>query len=94
MGIQTILSAKRILLMAWGTNKSEIIQKAIEGSISPMIPTTYLQLHKNTTLVLRSRSCFRINQNKNSLVSVTVSGMRHFDQKQSHGFVNKQKSLF
>jgi glucosamine-6-phosphate deaminase len=52
MGIQTILSAKRILLMAWGTNKSEIIQKAIEGSISPMIPTTYLQLHKNTTLVL------------------------------------------
>lgn len=52
MGIQTILSAKRILLMAWGTNKSEIIQKAIEGSISPMIPTTYLQLHNNTTLVL------------------------------------------
>ena len=52
MGIQTILSAKRILLMAWGTNKSKIIQKAIEGPISPMIPTTYLQLHKNTTLVL------------------------------------------
>ena len=52
MGIQTILSAKRVLLMAWGTNKAEIIQKAIEGAISPMIPTTYLQLHKNTTLVL------------------------------------------
>jgi len=52
MGIQTILSAKRILLMAWGTNKAGIIQKAIEGAISPMIPTTYLQLHKNTTLVL------------------------------------------
>ena len=52
MGIQTILSAKRVLLMAWGTNKAEIIQKAIEGDISPMIPTTYLQLHENTTLVL------------------------------------------
>ena len=52
MGIQTILSAKRVLLMAWGTNKAEIIQKAIEGAISPMIPTTYLQFHKNTTLVL------------------------------------------
>ena len=52
MGIKTILSAKRVLLMAWGTNKAEIIQKAIEGVISPMIPTTYLQLHKNTTLVL------------------------------------------
>jgi glucosamine-6-phosphate deaminase len=52
MGIQTILSAKRVLLMAWGTNKAGIIQKAIEGTITSMIPTTYLQFHKNTTIVL------------------------------------------
>lgn len=52
MGIKTILSAKRIILLAWGTNKSEIIQKAVEGSITPNIPTTYLQEHNNTTLVL------------------------------------------
>ena len=52
MGIKTILSAKRIVLLAWGINKSEIIQKAVEGSITPNIPTTYLQEHNNTTLVL------------------------------------------
>lgn len=52
MGIKTILSAKRIVLMAWGTNKSEIIQKAIEGTLTPNIPTTYLQKHDNTTVVL------------------------------------------
>lgn len=52
MGIKTILSAKRIVLLAWGTNKSEIIQKAVEGDITPNIPTTYLQKHSNTTLVL------------------------------------------
>ena len=52
MGIQTILNAKQILLMAWGTYKAEIIQKAIEGKISDKIPTTYLQYHKKTTLVL------------------------------------------
>jgi glucosamine-6-phosphate deaminase len=52
MGIKTILSSKRIILLAWGTNKSEIIQKAVEGSITPNIPTTYLQEHNNTTLVL------------------------------------------
>lgn len=52
MGIQTILNAKCIILMAWGSKKSQIIQKAIEGEISPLIPTTYLQEHKNTTLVL------------------------------------------
>ena len=52
MGIQTILNAKQILLMAWGTYKAEIIQKAIEGKISDKIPTTYLKYHKKTTLVL------------------------------------------
>ena len=52
MGIQSILNAKKIILMAWGTNKSEIIQKAVEGQISDKIPTTYLQYHKNTTLIL------------------------------------------
>ena len=52
MGIKTILSAKRILLLAWGINKSEIIQKAVEGALTPNIPTTYLQKHDNTTLVL------------------------------------------
>lgn len=52
MGIQSILNAQRILLMAWGSNKAEIIQKAIEGEITSLIPTSYLQLHKNTTVVL------------------------------------------
>lgn len=52
MGIKTILSAKRIVLLAWGINKSEIIQKAVEGALTPNIPTTYLQEHHNTTLVL------------------------------------------
>ena len=64
MGIQTILSAKRVLLMAWGTNKAEIIQKAIEGAISPMIPTTYLQLHKNTTLVLDHEAASELSRIK------------------------------
>ena len=52
MGIKTILSAKRIILLAWGTNKSEIIQRAIEGEVNPNVPSTYLQKHENTTVVL------------------------------------------
>jgi len=52
MGIKTILSAKRIVLLAWGINKSEIILKAVEGILTANIPTTYLQKHENTTLVL------------------------------------------
>ena len=52
VGIKTILSAKRIILLAWGTNKSDIIQKAIEGEINSNLPTTYLQNHNNTTVVV------------------------------------------
>lgn len=52
MGIGTVRSAKRIILMAWGGNKSSIIQKTIEGEISSHVPATYLQGHNNTTFIL------------------------------------------
>ena len=64
MGIQTILSAKRVLLMAWGTNKADIINKAIEGIVSSSIPTTYLQLHKNTTLILDNEAASELTRIK------------------------------
>jgi glucosamine-6-phosphate deaminase len=64
MGIQTILSAKRLLLMAWGTNKADIINKAIEGIVSSSIPTTYLQLHKNTTLILDNEAASELTRIK------------------------------
>ena len=52
MGIGTILKAKRIVLMAWGSKKAKIIQETIEGEISSDVPATYLQKHSNTTFVL------------------------------------------
>ncbi len=64
MGIQTILNARRILLMAWGSNKAAIIQKAIEGEITSLIPTTYLQLHKNTTIVLDQEAAAELTRIK------------------------------
>ena len=45
-------------------NKAEIIQKAIEGQISEIIPTTYLQLHKNTTLILDKESSSELTRIK------------------------------
>ena len=43
MGIGTILKAKKIILIALGEGKSAIIQRAIEGEISDLVPATYLQ---------------------------------------------------
>jgi len=52
MGISTIRKAKRIVLLAWGINKAEVVKKAIEGKITSEIPSSYLQNHENVTFVL------------------------------------------
>ena len=52
MGIGTVRNAKRIVLLAWGINKAEIVKRAIEGEINSNVPATYLQEHDNTTFVL------------------------------------------
>jgi glucosamine-6-phosphate deaminase len=52
MGVSTILRSKRIVLLAWGQNKAEIIKTTIQGDISAKIPATFLQNHDNTTFVL------------------------------------------
>ncbi|MEA5006055.1 MAG: PIG-L family deacetylase [Rikenellaceae bacterium] len=45
MGIETILSAKKVFYMAFGEGKSASIAKLIEGTVSEQSPNTYLQNH-------------------------------------------------
>ncbi|WP_406683807.1 glucosamine-6-phosphate deaminase [Seonamhaeicola sp. MEBiC1930] len=52
MGVGTVRSAKRIVLMGWGISKASILKETIEGNISSQVPATYLQDHDNTTFVL------------------------------------------
>ena len=52
MGIGTIRKAKRIVIMAWGHKKAEMVKRTIEGEISSEVPASYLQNHSNTTFVL------------------------------------------
>ncbi len=56
MGIHTINQARRIVLLAWGHKKAEIIQKTIEGERTSEIPATYLQDHPNVTVLLDEES--------------------------------------
>lgn len=52
MGISSILKAKRILLMAWGSNKAPVVQKSIEGMVTEQIPASLLQQHNDCQYVL------------------------------------------
>ena len=45
MGIASIMKARTIYLMAWGQHKAPVLQKAIEGEITPAIPSTFCLLY-------------------------------------------------
>lgn len=47
IGLSTLLSAKQVILLAWGEHKSAILKEIIEGKTDDSIPASFLQLHKN-----------------------------------------------
>ena len=52
MGVGTIMMAKKILLIATGPKKSEIVYKTLLGTITPQISASALQLHRDVEVVL------------------------------------------
>jgi glucosamine-6-phosphate deaminase len=52
MGIATILQAQRILLLASGEPKRTVLRQALAGPITPHNPASFLQLHRDVTLVV------------------------------------------
>ena len=51
MGMGAIMGAKKILLIANGKKKREILEKAMYGKITPRVPASILQLHPNVTVI-------------------------------------------
>ena len=52
MGCGTILEARRIALLAWGSKKADIVRQAIEGPVSDQVSASFLQTHPNATFFL------------------------------------------
>lgn len=51
MGIGTIMSAKKILLIVSGEDKADILEKVICGPVTPQVPASILQMHPDVTIV-------------------------------------------
>lgn len=51
MGIGSIFSAKKILLLVSGKAKAEILEKALRGPVTPRVPASILQFHKDLTVL-------------------------------------------
>lgn len=51
MGMASIMQAKKIVLIANGEAKREIIEKAFFGPITPRVPASILQIHPDVTVI-------------------------------------------
>lgn len=51
MGMVSIMQAKKILFIANGPDKKEIVEKAFFGPITPEVPASILQLHPDITVI-------------------------------------------
>ncbi|HEX5654572.1 MAG TPA: glucosamine-6-phosphate deaminase, partial [Chitinophagaceae bacterium] len=52
MGIGTIMQSKKIILMAWGPAKAQVLKKAVEEDDSEHVPASLLQNHDDVTFVV------------------------------------------
>jgi glucosamine-6-phosphate deaminase len=51
VGIKAIMQARKIVLVANGENKSDILYESLFGPVTPQIPASILQLHPHLTVV-------------------------------------------
>jgi glucosamine-6-phosphate deaminase len=51
MGLATIFEARRILMIASGSTKADILARALTGDVTPEVPASLLQRHPNLTVI-------------------------------------------
>ena len=51
MGVRDIMQAQRVLMVASGANKAQAIKDAFFGPVTPQVPASILQYHKDFILV-------------------------------------------
>ena len=51
MGVQTIMRAKMILVVANGSAKQQAVYDMVYGPVTPRVPASILQLHTNCTVI-------------------------------------------
>lgn len=62
MGIKSILSAKKIVLFAYGEAKADAVQKMIEGPVTEDLPASALQTHNDVTIVIDKAAASKLSK--------------------------------
>lgn len=62
LGLKNIMQARRIILVAKGVNKANIVKQMLEGPITPDVPASILQLHPDCEFLLDSVSASKLSE--------------------------------
>lgn len=64
MGVGTIMSARRVVMMAFGEGKAPIVARAVEGPVIAEVAASYLQEHPNAVAVLDDAAAAHLTRSK------------------------------
>lgn len=62
LGISNLLSARHIIGVAWGEDSAVALQAAVEGRMTDLVPASFLQLHRNATVVADLEAATRLTR--------------------------------
>ena len=61
MGMATILHARRIVMIATGKSKAGCIERVVNGPITPKLPASFLQVHRDVELMLDETAASKLS---------------------------------
>ncbi len=61
MGMGTILKAATVILIATGERKAQCIEQTVRGAVTPRLPASFLQLHRDVELYLDRSAASRLS---------------------------------
>lgn len=68
MGTGSIFKSKKILLLASGINKAEAIYNTVHGKVTPEVPSSILQFHKDVIIILDKEAASLLNEDDYELM--------------------------
>ncbi|WP_145267099.1 glucosamine-6-phosphate deaminase [Calycomorphotria hydatis] len=72
MGVGSVMSAKHLIIVAFGENKAPIVAKAVEGPITPTVPATFLRQHSRVDFYVDEAAAAELARKKTPWLDASV----------------------
>lgn len=78
VGVQTILEAKEVVIIATGSSKAMAVHQAVEKGLSQMCTLSCLQLHPNGLIVVDEDATLELKVKTVKVVQIQLEGMAQY----------------